>query len=333
MTKFRAARPEDLDNFLKLVERQDYPPYQLSSVGTEERRRAHLQVYRASWLKDWKREKIEVILAEVDQQIVGYLVLKHGLTESVTHDSQSAIYDCYGDNEDVRRALFEHARVRARKAKSEYLVLQVGSPPNPDIAFYESLGYRAENHRVGCRTRPYQLPAESPFRIRPARQSDLMFIRYLSAVSVKFIVPAGRPIDLPAVTMNFLNAYSDLELEDDPYFLPLILMKGRKEAGYIMFKLPGAEGFPKPVAAFGSGPELGGYVYDLAVRPEYQGHGAALILLQSGENALYERNLPILAGDISASNPRALKTTMKRLSYKIDWSRYGRPVDEPVPAP
>jgi ribosomal protein S18 acetylase RimI-like enzyme len=113
------------------------------------------------------------------------------------------------------------------------------------------------------------------------------------------------------VTMDFMAHYSSLQLADDPELLVLILEHGRRQAGYLILQ----RGIPDASLV---------YVYDIAIEPEFQGQGAAQYLVKSGSHAASLEGFLALTGDISATNPRALRTALQGLGFQVERHRYGR---------
>ena len=111
--------------------------------------------------------------------------------------------------------------------------------------------------------------------------------------------------------MDFMAHYSSLQLADDPELLVLILEQGRRQAGYLILQ----RGIPDASLA---------YVYDIAIAAKYQGQGAAQYLVRSGSNAAFQEGFMALTGDISATNPRALRTALQGLGFEVERHRYGR---------
>lgn len=310
--QIRPARPEDREAFLKfVVKHKVYEPYPLRGLSSDSQKIAHVSSYRAYWDLDWSAQRFQVLLAERAGALEGYAVLRGDLLDGVTHQPQTVIFDYWASSRALIGQLFQAVESVAGAFGTDHLVVEVGPANDLDKQFLESIGFTAEIHRVAHRAQAWEPPEDSPFRCRPALQSDSLFVTHLNARSLPVVVPPGRPKDLDEVTMDFMAHYSSLQLADDPDLLVLILQHGRRQAGYLILQ----RGVPDASLV---------YVYDIAIEPKYQGQGAAQYLVKSGSHAAFLEGFAALTGDISATNPRALRTAIHGLGFEVERHRYGR---------
>jgi len=312
ITDIRKARPEDREAFIRLVvEKKDYAPYPLRGLSSDSQKNAHVSSYRAHWDLDWEAHRFQVLLAEEAGVLKGYVVLRGDLLDGVTQQPQTVIFDYWASSRARTAQLLQAVEPVARSFGTDHLVVEVAPDDDAGKKLLESLGFMAEIHRVARRAEAWTPPPDSPFRCRPARQSDSLFVTHLNATSLPVVVPPGRPKDMDEVSMDFMAHYSSLQLADDPELLVLILEQGRRQAGYLILQ----RGIPDASLA---------YVYDIAIAAKYQGQGAAQYLVRSGSNAAFQEGFMALTGDISATNPRALRTALQGLGFEVERHRYGR---------
>jgi GNAT superfamily N-acetyltransferase len=310
----RPAQPHDREAFLRLiVEKKSYSPYPVRGLSSDSQKMAHISSYRAHWELDWQVNRFQVLLAENGGRLRGYVVLRGDLLDGVTQQPQTCIFDHWGSSRAVSQALLEATEGVARDFATEHLVIEIAPDQVKDRELVVSLGFQAEIDRVARRAEAWRPPADSPWRCRPARQSDSLFVTHLNAISLPVVVPPGRSKDMDEVSMDFMAHYSSLRLEDDPELLVLILEQGRRQAGYLILQ----RGIPDASVA---------YVYDIAIEPRHQGKGAAQFLVNCGSHAAFEEGFSALTGDISATNSRALRTAVQGLGFEIERHRYGRPL-------
>ena len=311
----RKAGPDDRDSFLRLIlDKKTYPPYLIRDLSSDSQKIAHVSSYRAHWELDWEAHRFQILLAERGRSLKGYAVLRGDLIDSVTRQAQTCVYDFWAQTPALARDLLEEARASAVQLGTKHLVIEVSPDQADERVLVESLGYLPEIHRVARRAQAWTAPDGAVFALRRARQTDSLFVIHLNAVSLPVVIPPGRPLDMDRISMDFMTHYATLDLESDPELLVLILEKGRRQAGYLILK----RGVPSTNLA---------YVYDIAVDRRYQGQGAAQHLVNGGSDAVFQEGFTALTGDISATNPRALKTAIQGLGFEVERHRYGRPVD------
>ena len=56
---------------------------------------------------------------------------------------------------------------------------------------------------------------------------------------------------------------------------------------------------------------------------DHWGGKAVLHIMRAGSRELFRMGIPWLIGDVSAANPRALKTAQRNLGFAVDSERYG----------
>lgn len=308
MTELRDAVPEDLPEVLRLCRARELPAWPVRRVSGEARREALAEAYRARWSFLGSDPDLHVLVAPREGGLAGYAVLLTGQRESITGEPQAILYDHAWEDRAVGERLVRAAEARARGA--DYLVAEA----DPADTFLESLGYHLEIVRIARRLDP-RPPGESAYTVRPARPGDQLFILVLNGKVTPFTLPAGRDLDPREVASRYLDVYLGLDIARDPRLLVLIAETGGLPVGYLMLKL----GYSDEITG-----ERIGYIYDLAVEPEHWGRRATQRLMREAEARLHADGVALMLGDISADNPRAVKTAVKSLGYAIEGHRRAR---------
>jgi len=65
-----------------------------------------------------------------------------------------------------------------------------------------------------------------------------------------------------------------------------------------------------------------GYVYDMAIKPEYWKTRASWRLMKETENLLIQKGIDFLLGDISEKNQRALKGALRLIGFTLERVRW-----------
>lgn len=314
----RLARAKDREAFLQLVARRRFPALPARELSSEQRRSSALMHYRQYFEQALEAEDLRVVVEEQEGQLLGYIVLLTGLRESITQEPQTLLFDYFGPPETLDRLLV-HAERYMRP--EDYIVVEI-PPGDGDEEIFKARGYHLEMHRIIRRTRQWDLGG--PYSVRRARSKDHLFLLSLNAICFRFTIPDGRRQSPGEIALNFLQAYVDLDLDNDPNLIPWLVEREGEPVGYLMLKL----GYQTEVSG-----EEAAYIYDLAVHPEHWGRRATQKLMRYAESDLDRRGIAYMIGDISAANPRALKTSVKSLGFQVEWNRWSlAPRTEKAPA-
>lgn len=184
----------------------------------------------------------------------------------------------------------------------------------PEEAFFAARGYSVEICRIARRLAP-EPPRDGPYQVRRATARDQLFVMVLNSRVSPVTLPAGRDLDPEEVAARYLDVYLALDLEGNPCLEGLIAEKDGLPVGYLLLKT----GYTDEITG-----ESLAYIYDLAIDPEHWGRRATQRIMREAETRMHARGVRILLGDISASNPRALKTAIHSLGYTLEQQRWAR---------
>ena len=238
----------------------------------------------------------------VTEGITGFLVLKKQLIRGVTGDRESVIHDSCA----LTQGLLEYAAQAARGYGSQFLTIEV-APGDPSLELLQAVGFHLESHRISVATADCRAPEGSPYSVRPAAPGDDFLIAVLTSTMLPHTLSAGREYDLSELTFRSMEATFAQVNRQDPASVALVLTQGQALVGHLLLELS----------------EASGYIYDLALAREHWGGVAVRHLMRAGSQLLFQRNVPLLVGDVSAANQRALKVAQRALGFSVDCQRYG----------
>jgi ribosomal protein S18 acetylase RimI-like enzyme len=315
--KVRDAIPGDLEQIISLYCAKEYFPSPVRLHPDEEHRAYAVKMMRERGHVLGRDPDLKVFMAiGHDGAPVGYLMLLLNLVETITGERQSLIYDyAVPDDEGSGRmrmmeALYDSALEVVRESDTRYTVVEIAPSDLKGQALFESLGFHKEMHRIIKRAEHHGIvhPDPDPFVVRRAVQGDLMFILLLNAKCGSFTIPTGRDMPRGEIMLRYMSTYMELKLEGNELFTAFIIedRSAGKPIGYLMYKLNACDSI--------SGDQIG-YIYDLAIDPDYWGKRATQRIMREGELFLAEQGVTYLVGDISHDNQRALKTAVKSLHF------------------
>ena len=298
--KPRLAKSTDLEGILALAERKTYAEW--PSQGCESRKVAALDFLRGT-----DGSEYDLLVTGGAQGVTGFLVLKKQVTRSITGDRESIIQDWFALEVGERGSLLECAAEAARGYASQFLTVEVATEETQEREVLQAAGFQLESHKISVATADCCAPEGSPYSIRAAAPGDDFLIAVLNSTMLEHTLCAGRDYDLSELTFRSMDAIFHQVNRQDPGSATLVLTKGQELVGYLLLEIM----------------ETTGYVYDLAIERAHWGGKAVLHVMRAGSQLLFQRNLPLLVGDISASNLRALKIAQRLLGFRVDCLRYG----------
>lgn len=311
----RLATAQDQDPLLALQSQKAYPPLPVRAQDSQARRAYYRKVYHQLFESALPHPEFDILVLEEGDRVLAYATLLKSQPEGLSGLTQSLLFDHYAPDR-MLASLVAGARDWAqRNYQTHHLTVEIYPGQSGETEVLASLGFQPETHRIAVRTALWTAPPDYPYQVRLARPSDSTFLAYLNSVSLPFVLPAGREHDLDRIAAQSMSVYSNLLRKNDPGDLILILTEKRRQIGYLILKLgtDGQDPLSTPLA----------YVYDLAIERAHWGRRGVLQIMRTGSNLLFERGIPLLVGDISASNPRALKTAQRNLGFAIEWTRHG----------
>lgn len=251
------------------------------------------------------------------QEPLGFMIVLMVSEESITSEPQSVIYDFYVERgeyfEEIMDRFLAQAEKWVRSIYNRYLVLEIRITEKHREEYFASRGFYVDMNRLVRKIETHtfdDLPRQKRYRVRPAVETDRLFILLLNAQNSSLLVPAGRDAPLKDVQDYYFNTYSSLEITNNPIMNILIAedIENACPVGYIMLKVATVDAVSeKPLA----------YIYDISVHRDYWGKFVAQRLEREGENMLVKKGVHYLIGDTSESNPRPLKTAIKTLGFKL----------------
>jgi acetyltransferase (GNAT) family protein len=143
--------------------------------------------------------------------------------------------------------------------------------------------------------------------VRPAVEEDAYLIAVLNSTMLSHTLSTGREYNLSELTFQAMATTMAQVTRKDSQNAGLVLTLDGKMVGHLLLEL---------------GDRMG-YIYDLALEREQWGGTAVRHLMRSGSRLLFERNIPLFVGDVSASNRRALVVAQRALGFTVDCKRYG----------
>lgn len=299
-------RTEDLETVLRLVSTKAYPDSPVPNVTGERRRestRSQLEQH-AEALSANPRFSFELVI----EPAPAYWLTVHNHVDHATGQKESVLLDHAGDRQGYG-LLFQRAAERARSRGDEFFAVRLF--PNEEPGLFESFGFRPEFRRIVRRVSPLQLT--ETYHLRRAAPEDRVFLTRLTLESASFYRSANRA-GIPALAWNDMANYLSLDLGESSDLLGWIAELDGERVGYVLVR----RHFPMELFEGEAA-----YLYDIAVRPEHWGRGAASELHEHAVHDLAQLGVEVLVGDISADNPRAYQIGTNKLGYEPEWERWG----------
>lgn len=321
----RDGTPSDIDEILQIYLHKDlFLSMVWSSRGEEVQQHYSKNLSRQKDLFGTHPD-LKVLIAErkADKKILAYLFLFLDFIEAITGERQGLVFD-YGvsrecDDSGAVPALLRGAEEAVLERKMKYVVIELFHNDVKSTLEVEKAGFKKEIHRIikKAEFRPVKSPDPDPFTVRNACSEDIFFVLWLNTQCATYIIPSGRERPRDEVQYRFLSIYSSMSLAEREEFTSLIIEDGIKDSsvGYLLFKTASRDVI--------TGDRLG-YIYDIAIHPDYWGKRATHRLMREGENFMVEKGISYLLGDISDSNQRALKTAIKSIGFspeRIRWMK------------
>ena len=288
----RLAQPTDLEHVLRLAHQKTYPLW-----PSQPRRREELLALYSRMGEDneWQTE-YDLWVSEAN-----FLLLQKQLIRGITGDRESVILDAFA----LQEPWLECAARAARGYDSQFLTLELSPDQDPQPLLH--LGYQLESHKISVPTADCPMPEGSPYSVRAPQPGDDFSIAVLHSTMLHHTLCAGRDYDLSDLTFRSMDAILHQVNRQDPQSLTLVLTHEQRAVGHLLLELS----------------EQDGYIYDLAVAREHWGGKAVLHIMRAGSQQLFQRNIPLMVGDVSAANLRAFKIACRSLGFTVDCRRYG----------
>lgn|GEM_PF-773110 len=321
--RIRDGRPSDIDDIVEIYRQKKLFLSMAWASRGEEVQQHYIKNLRMQKGHFGSHPDLKVLIAErkADGKALAYLLVFLDFVEAITGEKQGLVFDygvsgeCHDSN--VIQALLSRAEAAVLEKKMKYIVIELFHDDVKSSEEVEKAGYRREIHRIikKAEFRPVKAPEPDPFTVRKGCSEDIFFVLWLNTQCAAFIIPSGRERPHDEVQFRFLGIYSGMSLAEREEFTSLIIEDRIKDisAGYLLFKTSSSDVI--------TGDRLG-YIYDIAIHPDYWGRRATQRLMREGENYMAEKGMAYLLGDISDNNQRALKTAIKSIGFSPDRIRW-----------
>lgn len=319
----RDGRPSDIDEILEIYRQKELFLSMVWASRGEEVQQHYIKNLRMQKDLFGTHPDLKVLIAErkADRKILAYLLIFMDFIEAITGEKQGLVFD-YGisrecDDSRVIQALLCSAEAAVQQKKMKYIVIELFHNDMKSAKEVEKAGFKHEIHRIIKKTefRPVKAPETDPFIVRKGCSEDIFFVLWLNTQCAAYIIPSGRERPHDEVQFRFLSIYSGMSLAEREEFTSLVIEDRIKDSsiGYLLFKTSSSDVI--------TGDRLG-YIYDIAIHPDYWGKRATQRLMREGENFMAEKGIAYLLGDISNNNQRALKTAIKSIGFSPDRIRW-----------
>jgi len=249
----------------------------------------------------------DILVSEQAHGISGFLILKKQVVRSITGDRESVILDCFAQQDSEQERLLQFAAETARGYDSQFLTTELSPDNERDLELLVSLGFVLESYRISVATGNCRIPANSPYSVRPVVPDDAFLIAVLNSTMLSHTLSAGREYDISDLTFRSMGTIMEQVNRQDPHSTGLALIQDQAMVGHLLLDLN----------------ERIGYIADLALAQEHWGGTAVRHLMRAGSSLLFQRNIPLFVGDVSASNRRALVVAQRALGFSVECQRYG----------
>ena len=320
---YRPAQSDDLDVILSFQRGKTFFP---CYIGFEEPK-AIRKVIKRSYMAN--REILEhpelfpvfIAFDEDGGRPLGYLVLATDIEETITKEQQVMIYDFYVSDDETGDEVFagfiDLAKKAAQDRETRYVIVEVPYRNERIEGLFSRHNFFVEMNRIikEVEHHTFENKWQKNLQVRPGLESDRMFMMLLNAQNSEFLIPKNRKADREHIQQVYFNAYSVMEIENDPLVKVLVAQdkETMRPAGFIILKMSVIDAVSqKPLA----------YIYDISVHREYWGKYVTQRLMREAENYLMKTKVKVLVGDIANSNPRPLKTAIKSLGFTLHSRRW-----------
>ena len=251
--------------------------------------------------------EFDVFVAEENDRVDAFLLMKKQIVRGMTEDRESIIYDYFAPGEKEASLLLDAAASAAKDHSSQFLTLQVSPQDDRTREALKARGFELESYRISVPSGEPRIPEKSPYSVRPVTEDDAFLIGVLNSTMLSHTLSAGREYDLADLTVKSMGAIMAQAARQDSGCAGLALTLKGDMVGHLLLEIN----------------ERMGYIYDLALAQEHWGGTAVRHLMRAGSRLLFERGIPLFVGDVSASNRRALVVAQRALGFKTDCERYG----------
>jgi hypothetical protein len=309
----RPLAVDDRAGLRAMCEKRDYPDSIFLTPA--ERKAKVIAVLEKNFDSLHAHPNLRCLVVEEAGRLVGYSLSLAGDLEGTTGDRQTDLLDFYTPTPRQFEPLIARVKEQARADGDAYVVCTVYHSQKREAMWLAKEGFRVESLRNCREIAPDSVSPEHPrYRLRRARQSEVMFIMRLVMTHSPLYAPAGRPVDPHAIAMRFLSVYSELNVRDKKK-VPLIMAERETD-------IPVAYMILQPKRVEIPHGKLTLYTYDVAVGEEAKGQGLGRYLNFGGMNLMARMGGGIFYGDTPADNTIA-QSASEALGFRPDSKRWG----------
>jgi ribosomal protein S18 acetylase RimI-like enzyme len=320
---FRTAANDDIERIIKLQEKQDGFPCYLGYEPIDEQRSVMADFYRKldleKSIEPSGRQRIILAENEKNDKLIGYMLVEVALPEAFGLFKRTHIRDWFvahkSDWDYVMEEFIYNVEELALHEGCRDISAEVPISLKAEEDFFRDCDFYPEMNRILKPVSSHNLDTMlvKKYTTRLANESDRLFILSLSAGNASAIIPPGMDGLEKDIRESYFNLYAGMNLEENKN-LRVFIVEDPKEYRPIGFIIIMTD-TESVISAKSSG-----YIYDLSVHPDYWGRYATQRIMREAENILASEGCGYYFGDISELNPRALKTSIRTLDFKL----YGR---------
>lgn len=244
----------------------------------------------------------------------GWVIVQHEVEENVSGTTISMVRDpSWIDTP----ALLDEAARRAGARGSVRLGVDLSPSDDAQATVTRDAGLEPEYHRIVCNLLRAPTSAAGEITVRPAAEEDRLFLVALSTECVPFMFCASRRDEIERVRQRFFDVYALVDLEGDDDLSVWVATAGAEPAGAIQLR-------PRAGSAIDGGQEA--YIFDISVMRAHWGSRVAVALVDHVIEALRQRGVRYLTGDISVDNER-VEGLSRRFAFEREHTRWFRRLD------
>lgn len=315
----RPLQNDDREGLLALCQKRTFP--ESVFLTSEERRRHVIASIERNFETLTTTPEVRCLVIEEEGEIVGSSLCMANTEEGTTGDRQTDLMDFHAPSPRHFEPLLEHILRQAKADGDAYVVSHIFDSQKREAMWLAKAGFRVESFRNAQEVAAGAVFPEHPnFRLRRARQSEVLYIMKLVITHSPLYAPAGRPVDSKAISARFLGVYSELDVKDKKKVSLIMAHRETDEpVGYMILQ-------PKRVEIPQG--KLTLYNYDIAVGEEAKGQGLGRYFNFGGMNLLAKMGGGVFFGDTPADNSIA-QSASEALGFRPDSKRWGLSLEKP----
>ena len=309
----RPLLPSDREGLLSLCRRRDFADSLF--LTPEQRRQRVITALNENFETLATAPDVRCLVIEEEGSIVGSSLCMAATEEGTTGEMQTDLMDFFAPSPRHFEPLLDHILRQARDDGDAYVVSHIFASQKREAMWLAKAGFRIESFRNAQEVAANASFPEHPrYRLRRARQSEVLYIMRLVITHSPLYTPAGRTLDPQMISARFLGVYSELDVRDKKKVALVMAHRDTDEpVGYMIVQ-------PKRVDIPGG--KLTLYNYDVAVGEEAQGQGLGRYFNFGGMSLLAKMGGGVFFGDTPGDNTIA-QSASEALGFLPDSKRWG----------